>query len=870
MASVRAAFDPAVANDSVLELLEHERDRAPEGIDPDLYRKAVEYSIGRYTRGLPHYVDMVRKIGLTGRGNVIDVGSGAGHWVIALALDNDKVHGVEIREEYVEISRRIASLLGLDNQVTFSVGRGEDAPFSDADFDAACCHGVLMFTDHEAVVRNVGRWLSDGGLCYLGYTTTGSRLHAVEVALNEGNPGKALAQARMLLAQELYRCGLGRTPGNRVRTFSPEELLRLLGAAGFTEVSRPGAQDGPVEFAGYPATVDFVFRKDSAEPEKARVKELPRGSEWIAGLDRLIEIGLPEIAIELIEASGSPPFELELSEVYVRALVKAQRPAAEIRPAADGLDDRLALARGLARHAEWAFEEAYREYAGALEDDPDINFLRADCLLELHQYEEAAALFRADGDGLRGWIGRLTVATEQDDLEAARGLIAEFLESREQAALANSVRARLTASGQPGGADSAEAGPSLDAVWQRLESLEAVPEGVDPETFEAAVRYARERYEIGLPHYAEVVRTIGFTGRDRALDIGSGAGHWCLALAGENGQVEGVEPRREYVAIAETLVSELGLEDRVSFRVGRGEDDLYPPDSFDLVCCHGVLMFTDHELVLRNVARWLRLGGLFYLGYTTTGLRLQTIAEAVAGSDWDRALGRARILMGDFLFRGGVHRTPRTRVRVFSPEGLVRMGRFLGLQLVSRPEVQDDPGAFAGYPNTTDFVFRRAEEEPAPAPDDVEALDQLVGDGLPHAVCEQLEGAAESLQPGALDVLARALVKAGRSDDPRLEEIMGRLAGPEHALARGLYQHDRLKFALALDDYDLLEAHPDKAFLRAACLLGLERYGEARSLFDAEGGLRGWTGALACALESGDHEAALELAALLSRRQLPF
>jgi SAM-dependent methyltransferase len=432
MASVRAAFDPAVANDSVLELLEQEPDRAPEGIDPDLYRKAVEYSIGRYTRGLPHYVEMVRKIGLTGRRNVIDVGSGAGHWVIALALDNDKVHGVEIREEYVEISRRIASLLGLDNQVAFSVGRGEDAPLADAAFDAACCHGVLMFTDHEAVVRNVGRWLSDGGLFYLGYTTTGSRLHAVEVALRGDNSTKAVAQARMLLAQELYRCGLGRTPGNRVRTFAPEELLRLLEAAGFTEVSRPQAQDGPVEFAGYPATVDFVFRKDSSEPEKARVKEIAQGSEWIEGLDRLVKAGLPETAVELIEATGSPPFELELSEVYVRALVKAQRPGPELLAAADGLEDSRALARGLARHAEWAFEEAYREYAGALEDDPDITFLRADCLLELKQYDEAAELFdQAEGGSLRSWIGRLTVALEQGDLDAARSLVAEFLQAHD-------------------------------------------------------------------------------------------------------------------------------------------------------------------------------------------------------------------------------------------------------------------------------------------------------------------------------------------------------------------------------------------------------------------------------------------------------
>jgi SAM-dependent methyltransferase len=441
----------------------------------------------------------------------------------------------------------------------------------------------------------------------------------------------------------------------------------------------------------------------------------------------------------------------------------------------------------------------------------------------------------------------------------------------------------MSGSGSPGSAEPSRAhsggaepessttGLANRAALRRLESLEGAPEGVDAAAFEAAVDYARERYEIGLTHYNEVVRKIGFTGRDRALDIGSGAGHWCIALAFENAQVEGVEPRGEYVAIAEALAGELGLEDRVSFRVGRGEEDLYQPGSFDLVCCHGVLMFTDHELVLRNVARWLRPGGLFYLGYTTAGLRLQTIADGVAGSDWDRALGRARVLMGDFLFRCGIHRTPRSRVRVCSAEDLIRMGRFFGLEFVARPEVQDDPGAFAGYPNTVDFVFRRTEEARPPAvTNDVQALDVLVRDGLPHAVCEQLEGAADSLEPPALDVLARALVKAGRWKDPKLEGIIARLGGPEHALARGLYQHDRWKFALALDEYDLLEMHPDKAFLRAGCLLGLERYEEAHGLFDAEGGLRGWTGGFVCALESGDHEAARELAALITPRQLRF
>jgi SAM-dependent methyltransferase len=408
------------------------------------------------------------------------------------------------------------------------------------------------------------------------------------------------------------------------------------------------------------------------------------------------------------------------------------------------------------------------------------------------------------------------------------------------------------------------------ATERALETLDALgdpPEGVDPAAFRAAVEYARGRYEVGLDHYHGAVTNIGFTGADRVLDVGSGAGHWCFALSYENAHVEGIEPRPEYVAIAQAVASALELDERVSFRVARAEDDLFPERSFDLACCHSVLMYTDHERAVGNVARRLTPGGRFYLGYTTLGYRLQVIAEAAAAESWDRVLGRVRVLMSDLLYRCGLHRTPRSRVRVFTGEELARIARFFGLEVVSQPGVQDDPGDVLGYPLTVDFVFRGSgpAEEP---PEGLHTLDRLVQDGLPHAVCDRLSGRADSLDPAGLDVLVRALVKAGRSGEPSFEPALARLEGMEHAVTRGLALHERWEFAAALEQYGLDPGHRDSGFLAATCLLALSRHDEARVAFEAEGGFRGWAGELACALEADDFESAGRLCERLSRGQL--
>jgi SAM-dependent methyltransferase len=411
---------------------------------------------------------------------------------------------------------------------------------------------------------------------------------------------------------------------------------------------------------------------------------------------------------------------------------------------------------------------------------------------------------------------------------------------------------------------------SNERALRTLRGLGDPPAGIDPTAFRAAVEYACGRYEVGLPHYHRAVTEIGFTGRDRVLDVGSGAGHWSIALAYENARVDGIEPRREYVAIADTVAAALELDERVSFRVARAEDDLYRDESFELVCCHSVLMYTDHERAVGNIARLLTAGGRFYLGYTTLGHRLQVISEAAAEEKWDRVLGRVRVLMADLLYRCGLHRTPRSRVRVFAPDELARLARFFGLRVVSQPGVQDDPGSFLGHSRTVDFVFERSvtREEP-PTPEDLYALERLIQDGLPHTVCALLTERADALAPATLDLLVRALIKAGRTGEPSFEPALAQLEGPEHGLARGLALHERWEFASALEQYRLAEAR-DAGFLSAACLLTLGRLDEARAAFEAEEGLRGWAGELACALEAGDFPAAGRLCDRMSRDQLGF
>ncbi|MEV0936516.1 class I SAM-dependent methyltransferase [Streptomyces phaeochromogenes] len=106
--------------------------------------------------------------------------------------------------------------------------------------------------------------------------------------------------------------------------------------------------------------------------------------------------------------------------------------------------------------------------------------------------------------------------------------------------------------------------------------------------------------------------------RLRVLDVGMGQGTQALRLARAGHQVTGVEQDSTMIAVArESLAAEPeGIRSRVRLVESDGRDTgvHFLPGSFDVVLCHGVLMYVEEpDPLLAGLARMLAPGGLLSL-----------------------------------------------------------------------------------------------------------------------------------------------------------------------------------------------------------------------------------------------------------------
>ncbi|MFI8532065.1 class I SAM-dependent methyltransferase [Streptomyces aquilus] len=128
--------------------------------------------------------------------------------------------------------------------------------------------------------------------------------------------------------------------------------------------------------------------------------------------------------------------------------------------------------------------------------------------------------------------------------------------------------------------------------------------------------------------------------RLRVLDVGMGQGTQALRLARAGHQVTGVEKDATMLAAArESLAGEPeGIRERVRLVQSDGRDTgvHFLPGSFDVVLCHGVLMYVEEpDALLAGLGRMLAPGGLVSL--------LVRNADALAmrpglSGDWATAL----------------------------------------------------------------------------------------------------------------------------------------------------------------------------------------------------------------------------------------
>lgn len=129
--------------------------------------------------------------------------------------------------------------------------------------------------------------------------------------------------------------------------------------------------------------------------------------------------------------------------------------------------------------------------------------------------------------------------------------------------------------------------------------------------------------------------------RLRVLDVGMGQGTQALRLARAGHQVTGVERDATMIATArEALAGQPeGIRERMRIVEGDGRDTgvHFLPGSFDVVLCHGVLMYVEEpDPLLAGLARMLAPGGLLSL-VVRNGDAL-ALRPGLHG-DWTGALG---------------------------------------------------------------------------------------------------------------------------------------------------------------------------------------------------------------------------------------
>lgn len=137
--------------------------------------------------------------------DVLDLGSGFGGSAVRfLDYGARSVTGLETSSDKVEHSREFARQRGVENETRFRMGRGEDLPFPNREFDLVTMHDVLEHVvSPSAVMSEVYRVLRPSGLFATVFPpyydlTGGSHLHGYVTSvpgLNLVFPTRALKSA---------------------------------------------------------------------------------------------------------------------------------------------------------------------------------------------------------------------------------------------------------------------------------------------------------------------------------------------------------------------------------------------------------------------------------------------------------------------------------------------------------------------------------------------------------------------------------------------------------------------------------------------------------------------------------------------------
>jgi ubiquinone/menaquinone biosynthesis C-methylase UbiE len=145
--------------------------------------------------------------------DVLDIGSGIGHWGQLLATvipGGARVHGIDRDPLWVEKAAARAAAHGLADRFTYQVAVAEKLPFAEASFDLVTCQTVLIHTpDPGAVVDEMIRVARPGGLILAAEPNNIARALMLDSVSFHDPVDEILARVRLQAICERGKAALG-------------------------------------------------------------------------------------------------------------------------------------------------------------------------------------------------------------------------------------------------------------------------------------------------------------------------------------------------------------------------------------------------------------------------------------------------------------------------------------------------------------------------------------------------------------------------------------------------------------------------------------------------------------------------------------
>lgn len=135
-------------------------------------------------------------------------------------------------------------------------------------------------------------------------------------------------------------------------------------------------------------------------------------------------------------------------------------------------------------------------------------------------------------------------------------------------------------------------------------------------------RYDNAVFRHPMSFYRDRIDLIGAAGFARVLDAGHGFGQWSISLAEKNGHVTGIDHNKPRCDISLVLKEHYGVENFDVVCEGLDKlDERFNPESFDMIWCWGVIMFTNRRKVMKSFNRLLAPNGRLFLGAVNSPAR---------------------------------------------------------------------------------------------------------------------------------------------------------------------------------------------------------------------------------------------------------